>query len=316
VTVGTADSRRDEASRISDSGCAPVAVFAYARAEHLRRSVESLLANPEAKDTDVTFYCDAARREEHQAGVQQVRHFVDSVSGFRSVRRVYRERNFGLARSIVDGVSQIVAEHGRVIVLEDDLELSPHFLRFMNEALVRYRDDPRVASVHGYVYPTRQLLPETFFLRGADCWGWATWSRAWRHFDADGAGLLSRLKAQGLTRQFDYDGTYPFTWMLSQQVQGRNDSWAVRWHASCFLDSLLTLYPGRSLVRNIGNDASGTHGEDSDIFTVSLSPTPVHVADIRVEASPEARAAIVEFFRSHRTARGQLRQMIYSLFGR
>ena len=316
MTAVASDSRCDGLNPGSDSGCAPVAVFAYARADHLRRSVESLQRNPEAEHTDVTFYCDAARRDEHQAGVQQVRQFVASVSGFRSVRRVYRETNFGLARSIVEGVTQILAERGRVIVLEDDLELSPHFLRYMNDALVRYRDDPRVASVHGYVYPTRHRLPETFFLRGADCWGWATWSRAWRHFDADGAKLLSNLKARGLTHRFDYDGSYPFTWMLDQQVRGRNDSWAVRWHASCYLESLLTLYPGRSLVRNIGNDASGTHGEDSDIFTVPLSSTPVRVAETPVEPSPDALAAFIEFFKSQRTARGQLRQLVYSLFGR
>jgi hypothetical protein len=217
---------------------------------------------------------------------------------------------------VVEGVTQVLAERGRVIVLEDDLELSPHFLRFMNEALLLYRNDPRVASVHGYVYPTAETLPETFFLRGADCWGWATWSRAWQHYQPNGALLLAQLKARRLSRAFDYDGNYPFTWMLDQQVKGHNDSWAVRWHASCYVDELLTLYPARSLVRNIGNDASGTHGENSDDFAVSLSPTPVRVAGIPVEPSAAALAAVTAFFKTRRTARSRLRNLVYSLSGR
>lgn len=298
------------------SGFAPVVVFAYARADHLRRSIDSLLANAEASRTDVTFFCDAPRRAEDQSRVAEVRAYVESLRGFRSVRRVYRETNFGLARSIVDGVTQVLAEQGQVIVLEDDLELSPHFLRFMNDALLRYRDEPRVASVHGYVYPTAGPLPETFFLRGADCWGWATWARAWQHYQADGARLLAQLRSRRLTRAFDFDGSYPFTRMLDQQVRGLNDSWAVRWHASCYLDGLLTLYPGRSLVRNIGNDASGTHGADSDRFDAPLSATPVRVADIPLEPSTAALVAIELFFRSQRTARARLRQLIYSMCGR
>jgi len=295
---------------------APIVIFAYARADHLRRSVASLLANPEASRTDVSFFCDAARDAEHQAGVDAVRAYVESVAGFQSVRRVYRERNLGLAGSVVDGVTRVLGERGQVIVVEDDLELSPHFLRFMNDALHRYRHEPRVASVHGYVYPTHTTLPETFFLQGADCWGWATWSRAWRHFDADGTRLLAALRARRLTRDFDYDGTFPFTWMLDQQVKGQNDSWAVRWHASCYLDGLLTLYPGRSLVKNIGNDASGTHGASSDDFAVKLSTTPVQLGDIPMQPSLEAREAIKHFFAARQSARARLRHWLYALCGR
>jgi hypothetical protein len=308
---------RSASSEDSMSGqLAPVIVFAYARADHLRRCVESLLANPEAERTDVTFFCDGPRDAGHIGGVEAVRSYVETITGFRSVRRVFREQNLGLSRSIIGGVTQALAESGRVIVLEDDLELSPHFLRFMNEALVRYRDDSRVASVHGYVYRTGEPLSETFFLRGADCWGWATWERAWRHYRSDGADLLAQLKARRLCHAFDFEGTYPFTRMLDQQIKGHNDSWAVRWHASCYVDGLLTLYPGRSLVRNIGNDASGTHAEKSDDFAVELSPTPISVCEILVEPSAASHAAFAAFFKARRTTRSRLRQLVYSLSGR
>ena len=278
------------------SALSPVVVFAYARADHLRRTVESLQCNSLASETDVVFYCDAAKRPEHQSGVEAVRTYVQAVEGFRSVRCILRRDNMGLARSVVDGVTQTVRERGRVIVLEDDLVLSPHFLRYMNDALERYAEEPRVASIHGYSYPTGETLPPTFFLRGADCWGWATWSRAWSHFDADGSRLLRQLKSRRLTHHFDFGSTYPFTSMLEDQIKGRNSSWAILWHASCYLQNLLTLYPGRSLVENIGNDAAATHGGHGAGWACPPTQEAVPVDPITLEASEPAWQAFRRFF--------------------
>ena len=286
---------------------APVILFAYQRADHLRRTVASLQANPEASATDLVICCDAAKRPELQPRVDEVRAFAATVGGFRSVRRVLHEHNQGLSRSIIDGVTQMLRDHGRVIVLEDDLELSPHFLRFMNEALDRYRDDSRVASIHGYVFPTDEALPETFFLQGADCWGWATWSRAWAQFESDGTLLLSELRARGLCRHFDFEGQYPYTEMLQDQIAGRNSSWAILWHASCYLKGLLTLYPGRSLVHNVGTDARATHAASDDAFSRPATMLPVAVQDIAVEPSAMARQAIVGFFAAQRPWHARLK---------
>jgi Glycosyl transferase family 2 len=282
------------------TGCAPIALFAYMRPEHLRLTVESLRANAEAKASHLTVFCDAAKKPEHQDGVDAVRAFADTIDGFASVTVVRRERNLGLAASIIDGVTRLTEAHGRVIVVEDDLLLSRHFLRYMNDALDLYADDARVASVHGYCYPVGRALPETFFLRGADCWGWATWQRAWRHFRPDGAALLAELESRGLTHEFDYDGRYGFTRMLRDQIAGRNDSWAIRWHASCYLAGLLTLYPGRSLVHNIGNDASGTHCDERTDYAQTVAAEPVPVRAQPVEVSTSARDAFVAFFRAGR----------------
>lgn len=286
---------------------APVVVFAYMRADHLRRSIESLLANPEAASTDVTFCCDAAKRPEHESQVGDVRTYVDSVRGFRSVTRIYAETNKGLAASVIEGVTQMLESYGRVIVLEDDLVLSPHFLRFMNDGLDLYEHDDRVASIHGYIYPTGAALPETFFLQGADCWGWATWSRAWSGFERDGSRLLAELHARRLSRHFDLEGQFPYTGMLEDQIMGRNSSWAILWHASCYLKGLLTLYPGRTLVKNIGNDSSGTHCGTSEALSSEPSPSPVAVDTIPVEPSHAARAAFVGFFSAQRSWKDRLR---------
>jgi hypothetical protein len=168
----------------------------------------------------------------------------------------------------------------------------------MNNGLDRYSETPEVASIHAYAFPVREPLPETFFLRGSDCWGWATWARAWKVFEPDGARLLAALRSQGLTRQFDFDGSYGYTRMLEDQIAGRNDSWAVRWYASAFLAGMLTLYPGRSLVRNIGNEGSGTHTlEATDAFESGLATTPVQVGTAPLRDDAQARAAFGRFFR-------------------
>ncbi len=279
---------------------APVVMFCFTRPDHLARTVESLLRNPEAAATHLTVFCDAARSPAHRAGVDAVRQYVASIAGFASVTRVYRDANLGLARSIIEGVTAALRDNDRVIVMEDDLVVSPHFLAFMNSALACYQDDPQVASIHGYCYPVRTELPPTFFMQGADCWGWATWSRAWAHFNPDGRALLQQLRERGLCHAFDLDESYPYTRMLRGQIAGRNDSWAIRWHASCFLREMLTLYPGRSLVENIGNDNSGTHCAPTEVYAGVPDPGPVKVERIALEPSAAGRAAFVDFFRSSR----------------
>ncbi|SIT68298.1 putative methyltransferase, LIC12133 family [Ectothiorhodosinus mongolicus] len=279
---------------------APIALFVYARPEHVRRTVESLLRNSEAANSDLIVFSDAARSSDKEEAVRQVREYVAGIEGFRSLTIHHRPENYGLSKSIIEGVSQVLTEHDHVIVMEDDLETSPFFLRYMNEALERYAEDDRVISVHGYIYPVQKPLPEAFFLRGADCWGWATWRRGWKLFNPDGQFLLDELKRQKLLKAFDFNGAYSYSGMLQGQINGTNDSWAVRWHASAFLANKLTLYPGRSLVHNIGNDSTGTHCGASAVFDAELSTTPIRLDDVVVEESTAAKTVIEEFLRAKR----------------
>jgi hypothetical protein len=135
-------------------------------------------------------------------------------------------------------------------------------------------------------------------MKGADCWGWATWQAAWTHFQPDGKTLLEELKIRGLEKEFDLGGVAPFTDILKSQISGQNDSWAIRWHASTFLAGLHTLYPGRSLVKNTGMDNSGTHCGSTVKFETDLSLGPVEVMPIPVEESADGRKAFQKFFMS------------------
>jgi hypothetical protein len=278
---------------------APIALFAYNRPEHLRQTVEALRRNAGAAASALHVFSDGPRDLVASKGVGEVRRYLRSIDGFASVQVVERESNFGLAKSIIDGVNRLCETHGRVIVVEDDLVTSPHFLRFMNAGLDCYAGADLVASIHGYTYPVAGTLPETFFLRGADCWGWATWKRAWAHFNPDGAALLRELKARDLTHGFDSDGSYPFTRMLRNQIAGKNDSWAIRWHASAYLKNMLTLYPGRSLVFNTGNDGSGMHCSTTQGYDAALAAQAIDVRPIEPREDEAARALFSAFHRAN-----------------
>ena len=276
---------------------APIALFTYNRPEHTRRTLEALKANSLAAKSDLIVYSDGPKHESAREKVAATRALLADISGFRSVTRVFRDTNMGLARSIIAGVSDVVERCGSVIVLEDDLVASPHFLKYMNDALSCYAAEEKVACIHGYNFPMADKLPETFFVRGGDCWGWATWKRAWKVFQPDGRISLSELKRRKLTRQFDHDDTYPFTRMLSDQIKGRNDSWAVRWHVSIFLAEKLTLYPGKTLVKNIGNDGEGTHCGDNSHFDGEPTAHEVVVGGITIRESETAFRAFSTFYK-------------------
>jgi hypothetical protein len=261
----------------------------------LRLTLDALVANEDARRTDVTIICDGPQNPHDASLCQQVYEEARRPRPFGALEICRRETNFGLARSILHGVSEALARRDRVIVLEDDIVTSPAFLTFMNDALERYSADHRVISIHGYSYPTE--IEQPFFLRGADCWGWATWRRGWQLFDPDGTSLLAHLRRRSLTDAFDFSGSYPYTRMLEDQIAGRNESWAIRWCASAFLADKLTLYPGRSLVRNIGNDGSGTHAGATDRFDGELALQPPNLSGLAVEESSAARLAFERYFR-------------------
>jgi hypothetical protein len=207
----------------------------------------------------------------------------------------------GLAANIIDGVTQVVNEYGRIIVLEDDLLTSSFFLKYMNEALAMYEDVDEVISVHGYVYPIKRQLPENFFLIHTDSLGWGTWKDKWVYFNPNGEELLRQLTQKRLLRQFNFDESYDFAKMLRRQIKGENNSWAIRWYASAFLENKLSLFPGRSLVFHNGGDNTGTNCVYESWLDVDLSESPINLRpQLPLIESIEARHAYVDFFRSLR----------------
>jgi hypothetical protein len=280
---------------------APIVLFVYNRPEHTRRTLAALAANPLAIESDLIIYADGPKKPEHDSSVQETRVVVRGATGFRTVSLLERDENFGLARSIIAGVTEACETRGRAIVLEDDLVVVPEFLSYMNRALDRYANEERVMQISGYIFPIShpEELPETFFSRLPTSWGWSTWRRAWNSFEPDADSLLERLESSDVT-SFDLDGHYPYSQMLKDQSIGVLDVWGVRWYASMFLQKGLCLYPSRSLVSNIGMDGSGEHCSPSHAYDVALTDKMPTEFPAEVGASQIGERKIREFFKAQR----------------
>jgi hypothetical protein len=224
---------------------APIVLFVYNRPDHTVKTIKALQKNELASESELFIYSDEAKNDDAQIAVDKVRKYINKIDGFKKVTVIKRETNWGLSRSIINGVTDVINKYKKIIVLEDDLVTSFYFLRFMNESLDMYEKDNQVASIHGYIYPIENL-PDNFFIRGADCWGWGTWKNKWDIFEPDGQKLLNELTAKNLLKEADFNNSFGFIKMLKGQINGKNDSWAVRWNMSAFLKNMVTLYPGKS----------------------------------------------------------------------
>jgi hypothetical protein len=251
---------------------APIVLFIYNRPDRTLRTLAALAADPLAIDSDLIVYADGPKKPEHAAKVQQARDVVRGALGFKSVRLIGRDENLGLARSIITGVSEVCLERGRAIVVEDDLLVAPQFLTFLNRGLDRYADAPNVFQVSGYMFPVvTEPRSDGLFLPLISCWGWGTWQRAWSQFDLSDAGYRRLARDPDMRAHFNLDGNYDYFGMLKDQIEGKIDSWGVRWLLSVYLKDGLVFYPRRSLVQNVGIDGSGTHGVGTAILQDDLS---------------------------------------------
>ncbi|OGI27878.1 MAG: hypothetical protein A2287_09750 [Candidatus Melainabacteria bacterium RIFOXYA12_FULL_32_12] len=276
---------------------APIVLFVYKRLEHLKKTVNALKNNFLAEESELIIFSDAAKDDFSIKKVQQVRDYIKSINGFKTVTIIEREQNCGLANNIISGVTEVVNKYGKIIVLEDDLVTSKYFLKYMNDALDLYENEEDVISISGYFFDTKKKIPETFFLRWADCWGWATWKRGWDLFESDGEKLLQELTKRKLLKKFNINNSAGYIEMLKGQIEGTNDSWAVRWYASAFINNKLTLCPGSSLVFNVGCDGSGTHCDSSNILDTSISNNLVNMTKIPVKNNLFALKQVEKFFR-------------------
>lgn len=243
---------------------AAIAVFAYNRPRHLERCLASLRSNPEAAQSTGYFFLDGPRSESDEAPVAEVRRVALTSGIFRRTVITDRGVNVGLSGNIIDGVTQVLAVHPRVIVVEDDLVVSPAFLGYMNQALERYWKSSSVFSVSGYNYPRALLRAPTdfaydaFFVSRHMCWGWGTWRDRWEQADWEIGDYRTVSRDRSWKRSFEQVGI-DLPGMLAQYKGGTIDSWAIRWTYAHFANHAVCLVPVRSFVNNAGADGSGRH---------------------------------------------------------
>lgn len=269
---------------------APVVVFAYRRPDHLRKTLASLMLCEGFDESPVIVYCDGARDANELASVMATREVAQTMLGGHAEYR-FSDMNRGLSSSVISGVSETIERFGRVIVVEDDLQLSSSFLTFMNRALEKYADEEMIFQVSGYQFDVQELRGTTtaLFLPFTVSWGWATWKRAWDKFDPLATGWSALHTDKTLRHRFNLDGTYDYANMLVRQMEGCRDSWAIRWYWSVFRMNGLVLFPPVSLVQNTGFDGSGSHGRGLlRRFSTMKTVEPAFCIDLPEEVEMDA----------------------------
>ena len=279
---------------------APIALFVYNRPEHTRRTIKFLQQNLLADESRLFIFSDGAKTSKDEKDVEEVRGLLRGITGFKSVEIAERKENLGLANSIIQGVTKLVNEYGKVIVLEDDLITSPYTLQYLNEGLRRYEGIDKVMHIGAYMYPlSSNNLPQSFFSRIATSWGWATWKDSWDNFQPDIDKLIQGFDEAAIN-EFSIEGTMNFWKQIKEFKLGKNNSWAIRWYASMFLKGGLSLNPASSLVNNIGHDGSGIHSGVNDIYGVKVNSEPILQFPDIIEENKDAYLSIKNFLQKRK----------------
>ena len=212
----------------------PIVLFVYNRPWHTQQTIEALQKNELASKSELFIYADGARNDKVVNQVAQVRRYIKTISGFKKVTIIERDKNWGLANSIVDGVTYIVNKYGRIIVLEDDIVTSPYFLQFMNDALEFYQNEDKVWHISGWNYPlTFSNNCDVYLYRVMNCWGWATWADNWQFFERNTDKFIKEFSKSDIDR-FNLDDTNNWWRQVILNQQGRIITWAIYWYATIF----------------------------------------------------------------------------------
>ena len=256
---------------------APIVLFVYNRLDHTKKTVEALQKNQLASESMLFIYSDAGKDENDALKVREVREYIKTINSFKKVHILERDKNAGLAQSIIYGVSEIINNYGKIIVLEDDLITSPHFLKYMNEALEFYKNQKKVWHISGWNYPIdTSRLDDVFLWRCMSCWGWATWSDRWKHYEKNVDKTLKSFSK----KEIEYINLEKYENYWSQVIANKEkkiNTWAIFWYTTIIKHKGLCLNPAHSLVINIGNDGSGEHHDSSDHFLTTLSLSLIHI---------------------------------------
>jgi hypothetical protein len=254
---------------------APIVLFVYNRPWHTEQTLDALMQNELADQSVLYIFADGAKEnatDDQLNKIKEVRQVIRARKWCKEVHIIESDLNKGLANSVISGVTKIVNEYEKIIVLEDDLITSKKFLKFMNEGLQRFELEEKVMQISGFFFPVKiNQKNSCFFLRITSSWGWATWKRSWAKFDPFAKGYEVLNHDAALADKFDLDGSFPYTVMMFQQMEFKTiDSWAIRWYWCLFKQDGLTLFPDKSMVNNIGYGMDGTHTHGSNPFHLHL----------------------------------------------
>lgn len=295
-------------------GYSPIAIFAYKRPILLQRCLTALLNNVESSASDLYIFIDGPKSQEDAPYVDTTLKIAESVTGFKSVTVINQESNLGLAKSIRNGVDHVLSQSDRLIVLEDDLVVSPSFLQYMNLSLQRFATNNDVFSIQGSNYFSNGSEDGPFFLIGADCWGWGTWKDRWDSIDWDVSRVKKAIRADRMTlKYFNLYGSYSHTTILNDVASGRVSSWAVFFHAKAVMSKKFSLYPHLSQVNNLGLGVGATHMKGIEDFSSELHEVTNWILPEIILEDEDARSRQIDYFRLSRSAIGKFEMAKYQI---
>ena len=276
---------------------APVCLFTYNRLKETQQTVEALQRNNLAPQSNLFIFSDGSKTEEAKYKVDAVRQYIQTISGFKSVKILESTTNKGLANSIISGVTQIIEKYGKVIVLEDDLITSPNFLDFMNQALDYYENNSSIHSISGYSLnlPTLKNYPSDYYLGyRASSWGWATWKKKWDTIDWE-VKQYHKIKNNPIQQLKFMRGGSDMYHMLKNQMNGKIDSWAIRWCFDQFIKNQMSIFPSKTKVVSVGFGVNATHTKHTSRFENILDNDTQRA--FRFEENPQINGKLVKEFR-------------------
>lgn len=245
--------------------CIPIILFVYNREKELKLLIESIKENVLTSDSRLFIFSEAPKSNNQidEEKVKVVRRIIKKINGFKSVNIFESNEHKGLSVSVISGVTKVLKEYGRAIVLEDDLVLSSNYLEYMNQALSYYENDNNIISVSGYTLPLKSINKNKDYYFGyrASSWGWGCWWDQWKNIDWSLSDYSEILKKRSEQRKFNKGGS-DLTRMLKNQQSGKIDSWAIRFCFHQYKNNLKTVFPTVSKVVSTGfsKDATNTVG--------------------------------------------------------
>lgn len=294
----------------------PIVLFVYNRPDHTKRTLEMLQKNELARDSELFIYSDAPKNDQNKDEVIKVRECIKPIKGFKKVKIIERDVNWGLANSIINGVTDIVNKYNKIIVLEDDLVTSPYFLRFMNDGLHFYQNDPRIMSISGYTLPPTILkFPKTYsydiYLNYRNSsWGWGTWADKWNLVDWEIKDFNQFLHDPKQQEIFNRGGN-DLSKMLISNKEGTIESWAIRFGYAHFKNNMYSVCPRFSYIDNIGHDGTGIHCPESTIFTTDTIKALQRTHFIE---NIEPNEIIMQNFRNFFSSKPSILSKIHSMY--
>jgi len=295
---------------------APIVLFVYNRPWHTQQTVEALKKNNLAKDSNLFIFSDGPKNEEDIRDIEKVREYIKTINGFKNINVIEREKNYGLANSIINGITEIINGYGKIIVLEDDCVPSDNFIAFMEKCFDKYENNEKVMNVTGYSLPI--TIPDNYFYDiyfsyRSSSWGWGTWRRAWKYFNRNKL-ILEQIKKSTILRKNINRAGEDLIPMLKNQIEGKLYSWAVFWSINIIKNDGICINPIKSKIQNIGHDRTGTHCVTNDRYKVKIIKEDINSLNFPEEIMMDGK--IMERYKKHFNpsfkdkARGMISKML------